>query len=201
MYFLILYTFTRYINGITGLFHIIMYCFNRISCLPRRRRHYFVTNQWEALWAGRHVQPRPSCSLASICRLQPGVLANFWKTQWGDYVIFSHGSNHSAGVAIFFNKFKGNVLETIRSDNGRWIILTVKLDNSTLIICNVYGFKVRAHNLEMFKEICDTITRLKKKYKDGYVIIGGDFNDAPDDSVDRFPQNILVHEFQIYFIL
>ncbi len=53
----------------------------------------------------------------------------------------------------------------------------------------------------MFKEICDTITRLKKKYKDGYVIIGGDFNDAPDDSVDRFPQNILVHEFQIYFIL
>ncbi len=44
-----------------------------------------------------------------------------------------------------------------------------------------------AHNLELFKEICDTITRLKKKYKDGYVIIGGDFNDAPDDSVDRFP--------------
>lgn len=57
----------------------------------------------------------------------------FWKTQWGDYAIFSHGSNHSAGVAIFFNKFKGNVLESIRSDNGRWIILTVKLDNSTLI--------------------------------------------------------------------
>ncbi len=113
--------------------------------------------------------------------------SNFWKTQWGDYVIFSHRSNHSAGVAIFFNKFKGNVLETIRSDNGRWVILTVKLDNSTLIICNVYGFNVRAHNLEMFKEICDTITRLKKKYKDGYVIIGGDFNDAPDDSVDHFP--------------
>lgn len=38
----------------------------------------------------------------------------------------------------------------------------------------------------MFKKICDTITGLKK-YKDGYVIIGGDFNDAPDNSVDRFP--------------
>ncbi len=78
-------------------------------------------------------------------------------------------------------------METIRSDNGRLIILTVKLDNSTLFICNVYGFNVRAHNLEMFKEICDTITHLKKKYKDGFVIIGGDFNVAPDDSVDRFP--------------
>jgi len=81
--------------------------------------------------------------------------SNFWKTQWGDYAIFSHGSNHSAGVAIFFNKFKGNVLESFRSDIGRWIILTVKLDNSTLIICNVYGFNTRVHNLEMFKKICD----------------------------------------------
>ncbi len=38
------------------------------------------------------------------------------------------------------------------------------------------------HNLEMFKEICDTITRLKKKYKDGFVIIGGDFNVVPDEN-------------------
>ncbi len=37
-------------------------------------RHYFATNQWEASWAGLHVQPRPRCSPASICRLQPGVL-------------------------------------------------------------------------------------------------------------------------------
>ncbi len=36
----------------------------------------------------------------------------------GEIVIFSHGSNHS-GVAIFFNKFKGNVLEIIPLDNGR----------------------------------------------------------------------------------
>ncbi len=36
-------------------------------------RHYFATNQWEASWAGLHVQPRPRCSPASICRLQPGA--------------------------------------------------------------------------------------------------------------------------------
>ncbi len=47
-----------------------MYCFNRISCLSWRWRHYFATNQWEALWAGRYVQPRPRCSPASIWRLQ-----------------------------------------------------------------------------------------------------------------------------------
>ncbi len=29
-------------------------------------RHYFATNQWEASWAGRHVQPRPRCSPVSF---------------------------------------------------------------------------------------------------------------------------------------
>ncbi len=67
MYCLTLYKFTRYINGTTGLFHIIMFCFNRISCLPLRRRHYFFTNQWEALWAGRHVQPRLDLQAAAGC--------------------------------------------------------------------------------------------------------------------------------------
>ncbi len=55
----------------------------------------------------------------------------------------------------------------------------------------------------MFKEICDTITRLKKKYKDGYVIIGGDFNDAPDDSVDSFPPKHISSRISdlFYFII
>lgn len=27
----------------------------------------------------------------------------FWKSQWGDGAYFSHGSNHSAGVAVLLN--------------------------------------------------------------------------------------------------
>lgn len=92
---------------------------------------------------------------------------NFWKTQSGDLSVFSHGSRHSAGVAIFFNKFKGDVLETICSENGRWIIMSLRLDNSVLIICKVYGFSVQVHNLEMFKKICEILTDLKNKYKEG----------------------------------
>ncbi|XP_044022606.1 uncharacterized protein LOC122861790 [Siniperca chuatsi] len=30
--------------------------------------------------------------------------ATYWSTQWGDKILFSHGSNRSAGVAICFNK-------------------------------------------------------------------------------------------------
>jgi len=40
------------------------------------------------------------------------------KTQWGDLTVFSHGSSHSAGVAIFFNKFKGDVFGNYSL--GKW---------------------------------------------------------------------------------
>lgn len=42
----------------------------------------------------------------------------FWKSQWGDTIFFSHGSNHSAGVAVLFNRFASN--------EGWWIILVLK---------------------------------------------------------------------------
>lgn len=62
-----------------------------------------------------------------------------WKSQWGDQAFFSHGSNHSAGVAILLTKFNGDVIESLASEEGRWIILTVKLNNCFFIICNIYG--------------------------------------------------------------
>ncbi len=54
---------------------------------------------------------------------------NFWKTQWGNAVFYSHGSNHSAGVAILIHTFKGDILKVVGSDDGRWILTLIKLDN------------------------------------------------------------------------
>ncbi len=65
---------------------------------------------------------------------------NFWKTQWGNAVLYSHGSNHSAGVAILIHKFKGDILKVVGSDDGRWILTLIKLDNYFLILCNIYGY-------------------------------------------------------------
>lgn len=39
----------------------------------------------------------------------------------------------------------------------------------------------------MFSELSLTLDTLKEKYKDSTIIIGGDFNDAPDDCMDRHP--------------
>lgn len=36
--------------------------------------------------------------------------ATFWSNQWGGKMLFSHGTNYSAGVAICFNGCPGNVV-------------------------------------------------------------------------------------------
>lgn len=112
---------------------------------------------------------------------------NLWKSQWGDLVYFSHGTQQSAGVAIMFNKLNADVLETEISDGGRWIILVLKVDNVKLIMCNVYGYNTVTQAEIMFKELCLKIKQLQSKYGETVLVFGGDFNDAPDDTIDRLP--------------
>lgn len=112
---------------------------------------------------------------------------NFWKSQWGDQIVFSHGSNHSAGVAVLFNNFKGDIIESFSSEDGRWIIIVCKLDNSLFILCNVYGHNTSTIAKGMFTNLSIKIKLLQDKFKDAFLIIGGDFNDAPDDLIDRIP--------------
>ncbi len=42
----------------------------------------------------------------------------WWRSQWGDQIFCCHASHHSAGVTILFNKFKGDVLESVSSTEG-----------------------------------------------------------------------------------
>lgn len=110
-----------------------------------------------------------------------------WKSQWGDAIYFSHGSNHSAGVAILLKRFNGDIVESIVSNEGRWIILVLKVDNFLFIICNVYGPNRATQAKDMFLELSLKLDILMGKYKESTIILGGDFNDAPDDYMDRHP--------------
>ena len=53
---------------------------------------------------------------------------NFWKQQWGDTALFSHGTSHSAGVMVLFNRFSGNVINHISDINGHWLMVAIKLN-------------------------------------------------------------------------
>lgn len=116
--------------------------------------------------------------------------SKFWKSQWGNVCHFSHGTNNSSGVLILQHKFKGDVLESVPSNSGRWIILVVKHENATFIVCNIYGFNSQASNKILFYEVISKLKELQCKYSDSYTILCGDFNECPDDSVDRFPPKL-----------
>lgn len=80
-----------------------------------------------------------------------------WKSQWGDRAYFCHATHNSAGVALLFNKFTGDILETYNSDSGRWCIVLCKLDNAFFIICNVYGHNGATQARTVFTEILSKI--------------------------------------------
>jgi len=90
-------------------------------------------------------------------------------------------------------KFKGDIIESLTSNEGRWIILVFKLDNSFFVVCNVYNHNNTAQAKIMFLQLCLKLEAFKNKYKDAHLIIGGDYNDAPDYLVDRMPVRVTPH--------
>lgn len=45
----------------------------------------------------------------------------------------------------------------------------------------------------MSLQLCMKLEAFKNKYKDAHLIIGGDYNDAPDNLVDRIPIGVIPH--------
>lgn len=111
----------------------------------------------------------------------------FWKSQWGKSIFFSHGTSHSAGVMVLMNRFKGDVLNSVTCENGRWVILTVKLDNTIFILCNIYGHNSNTLNKSLFAKVSDIIQCKFDAFQASYVIFSGDFNECLDNLCDRYP--------------
>lgn len=104
----------------------------------------------------------------------------FWKQQWGDLVFFSHGTSHSAGVMILFNRFPGNVINHISDSNGHWLMVSVEFNNENYILVCIYGFNQKVQNKSMFKSLQMLLKRWRITYSTDKIMIGGDFNLVPD---------------------
>lgn len=114
----------------------------------------------------------------------------FWKSQWGNSIYFDHGTNHSAGLMILFHKFKGDVFESASSSDGRWLLLVIKVDNMLFILCNVYGYNSQQCNRVLFSDLATKMLDYQNKYTNAKLIVAGDFNEAPDNLMDRFPSRL-----------
>lgn len=117
--------------------------------------------------------------------------ARFWSQQWGGKIIFSHGSNRSAGVAICFNKFLGEIVLEKTDNEGHWVMCVLKIEKATFILINVYGYNNEFKNKTLLYKITNIIEELKTTYMTDLVVVGGDFNMVADECLDRWPTKYL----------
>lgn len=116
---------------------------------------------------------------------------NWWRSQWGQ-IFYCHVSHQFAGVTILLNKFKGDIIESLRSKEGRWLFIVGKLDNTIFVLCSIYGYNslVQAKNMSM--EISHSISALMGKYQGAVLIMGVTL---------MIPQLILIIFLLICFLL
>lgn len=115
----------------------------------------------------------------------------FWRNQWGGKAIFSHGTNFSGGVLVLFHpKFNGEIIYTKVSEAGRWILLVIKCGDNIFILVNVYGFNARNSNTTLLNSLSNKIIQEMNKFPSASVIVGSDFNEAPNLCTDRFPARV-----------
>ena len=97
-----------------------------------------------------------------------------WQSEWGNKIIFSHGTSNSRGVAILFPSYDWQLLDTCSDSSGRYLMVRVKIEDTEYIIVNIYA-PTRDHRKEQLEYITYVRSQLLQ-YNDENIIIGGDFN-------------------------
>ncbi len=119
----------------------------------------------------------------------------FWSNQWGDKILFSYGSNRSAGVAVLLNNFPGKILTTVPNTCGHWIICVFEISENVLILGNIYGYNNHNQNKILITEVTTVVKDLCQRYPTEDFIFGGDFNMVIDEWHDRSPSKYLRHHY------
>ena len=104
-----------------------------------------------------------------------------WTNDWDGPIIFSNGTSSKRGVAILF-KSSCNLTpsDTLKDDQGRYIITNIPMVDHSITIINLYG--PNEDSPTFFQNI---ISHLENTETCKY-IIGGDWNVTQTHELDRF---------------
>ena len=99
---------------------------------------------------------------------------SFWSNQWDGQAKFcSHSSNSCRGVAILFKpSLKVSFLSCYFDKEGRYIVLQVKVDDTELILVNIYG--PNKDSPEIFVEVFAKLDDIGNSH----IVLAGDLNIA-----------------------
>ena len=103
-------------------------------------------------------------------------------------LFFSSFSSASTGVCILFNdNFQFEIIRKFFDQEGRFIIIDMKIDNKILTLVNIYA--ANNNNPTFFQNLIDRI--LSFEWEE--VIMGGDFNLVMDIQKDKNGGNATTH--------
>ena len=106
---------------------------------------------------------------------------NFWSTQWGRKIYFSHGESNARGVAILLAKdFDCQVHNVVKDNAGRYLILYCTIHHQKVVICNIYA--PNRDDPIFFEMVFTDLIR----FTPDYFVIGGDLNLALDPLIDKY---------------
>ena len=81
---------------------------------------------------------------------------SLWTSEWGFTAFFSSFSSASAGVCILFNNnFQFEIIRKFSDQEGRYIIIDMKIDNKILTLVNIYA--PNNDNPTFFQNLLDRI--------------------------------------------
>ena len=98
---------------------------------------------------------------------------NIWQAEWGSEVFFSHGTKHSKGTMILINpKTKCKVAKKLCDKNGRYVILDILLEDTGIVLVNIYAPNDANQQISFFKEIQQQL----QDFPEEIIGIDGDIN-------------------------
>ena len=104
-----------------------------------------------------------------------------WRNEWGGRIFFDHGESNARGTAIFFKKqTQLKHLNTLRSREGRFVMVEAELEDKKFLLANIYGPNV--DDPLFFSQIMQTISESSMDFK----IVGGDLNVILNPEMDKY---------------
>ena len=105
---------------------------------------------------------------------------SLWTSEWGFTAFFSSFSSANAGVCILFNNnFQFEIIRKFSDQEGRYIIIDMKIDNKILTLVNIYA--PNNDNPTFFQNLLNHILSFECEK----VVMGGDFNLVMDVQKDK----------------
>lgn len=85
------------------------------------------------------------------------------------------------------SNFTGNILHSDIDVKGHYICQVIDVNKIILVITNIYGYNTKVENENLLDTIEQKSLIWLDKFSNACLLVGGDFNIAPDNVLDQWP--------------